>query len=47
MEKTITATFRLRGTEKEIEVVKARIAVLSTCEEVISMHIKEVRKWGK
>ena len=41
MIKTIIATFRLKGTEKEIERIKARIASLSAREEVISMYIKE------
>ena len=39
MEKIIRAEFKLRGTEKEIERVRARIAALSTCEEVISMYM--------
>ena len=41
MIKTIRAEFRLRGTEKEIERMKARIASLSVQEEVISLYIKE------
>ena len=48
MEKIIEAVFKLRGTEKEIERMKARIASLSAQEEVISMYIKEEkRKNGK
>ena len=48
MIKTITATFKLWGTKKEIERVKARIAVLSTCEKVVSLYIKEeTKKWKK
>ena len=35
------ATFKLRGTEKEIEKVKARIASLSACEEVVSLYMGE------
>jgi hypothetical protein len=44
MMKTIVASFKLRGTEKEIEKVKAQIASLSSLEEVISLYIntKEV-----
>jgi hypothetical protein len=44
MIKTIVASFKLRGTEKEIERVRARIASLSSLEEVISLYIntKEV-----
>ena len=41
MIKMIKAVFKLRGTEKEIERMKARIASLSAQEEVISMYIKE------
>ena len=41
MEKIIEAVFKLRGTEKERERMKARIASLSAQEEVISMYIKE------
>jgi len=41
MQKIVTAQFLLRGTEKEIERVKARIAALSACEEIVSMYIKE------
>ena len=47
MEKIVEAVFKLRGTEKEIERMKARIACLSAQEEVISMYIKEERKNGK
>ena len=39
MDKIIVASFKVRGTEKEIERVKGRIAALSVCEEVISMYI--------
>ena len=39
MEKIVTATLKVRGTEKEIERVKARIASLLACEEVISLYI--------
>ena len=39
----MTATFKLRGTEKEIEKVKARIASLSACEECISLYIQEAK----
>lgn len=41
MEKIIVATFKIRGVEKEIERMKARIASLSAQEEVISLYIKE------
>ena len=41
MQTKITATFMVRGTKKDIERVKAHIAVLSICEEVKSLHIKE------
>jgi hypothetical protein len=41
MIKTIRAEFKIRGTEKEIERVKARIASLSACEEVVSLYIVE------
>lgn len=42
MEKIIVATFKVRGTEKEIEKVRARIASLTACEEIISMYfVKE------
>jgi hypothetical protein len=37
----VVATFKLRGMEKEIERIKARIASLTACEEVISLFIKE------
>ena len=43
MDKLITVSFRIRGTENEIERVKARIASLSACEEVISMYIREAK----
>lgn len=42
MDKIITATFEVHGTEKEFRKVKARIASLLAYEEVISMSIKEV-----
>ena len=41
MDKMINATFIVRGTEKEIETIKARIAALSTKEEILSMYLKE------
>jgi N-methylhydantoinase B/oxoprolinase/acetone carboxylase alpha subunit len=41
MDKIIRATFKLRGTEKEIERVKARIASLLACEECVSLYIRE------
>ena len=41
MIKIIMATFRLRGTEKEIERIKARIASLSACEECVRLYISE------
>ena len=37
--RTIRATFKLRGTLKEINRMKARIAALSSCEEVYSMSV--------
>ena len=40
MEKLIVATFKVRGTEKEIERIKARIASLTACEEIVSMFIR-------
>ena len=40
MDRIIDVTFKVRGTEKEIEKVKARIAVLMSCEEVVSLHFK-------
>ena len=43
MDKRIVASFKVRGTEKEIESIKARIASLTACEEVISMYIKETK----
>ena len=43
MDKIIVATFKVRGTEKEIERIKARIASLTACEEIVSMHIREVK----
>ena len=44
MDKIIVATFNLRGTEKEIERVKARIASLSACEECVSLYIREKKE---
>ena len=41
MIKTITATFKLCGTAKEIEKIKARIAALSACEECVSLYLGE------
>lgn len=41
MIKTIKAEFNIRGTENEIERVKAKIASLSILEEVISLYIGE------
>ena len=43
MDKFIVASFKVRGTEKEIERIKARIASLTACEEVVSMYIREVK----
>ena len=43
MQKIVTAQFLLKGTEKEIEEAKARIAALSACEEVITLFIREVK----
>ena len=37
----VRAVFTIRGTEKEIERVKARIASLSACEDVISLYMGE------
>jgi hypothetical protein len=45
MIKTIRATFKLKGTEKGIERIKARIAVLSTYEEVISLYMGEEEQY--
>lgn len=52
MEKIVMATFKLRGTVKEIDKIKAHIAALSACEEVVSMRIyvvkiREEKKHGK
>ena len=44
MEEIIIATFKLRGKIKDIALVKARIAAISSYEEVISLHIKEEKK---
>ena len=47
MEKTIAVTFKLRGTEEEIKRMKTRIGALVVCNEVVSMHIREVfGVWG-
>lgn len=45
MQKIVRAVFKLRGTEKEINKVKAKIAALSACEEVESLHIGEVKEY--
>ena len=37
----VRAMFVIRGTENEIKRVKARIASLSACEDVISLYMKE------
>ena len=37
--KIVKATFKLRGTLEEINRMKARIAALSSCEEVYSLSI--------
>ena len=42
MEKIVTVTCKLRGTENEIERVKARLASVSEMEEVISLYIRSV-----
>lgn len=42
---TIRCTFKLRGTEKEIEKMKARIASLSAQEEVISLYMGEEEQY--
>jgi len=39
MDKIIRATFKLRGTENEINRMRARIAGLSACEEVVIMFM--------
>lgn len=44
MIKTIKASFKLKGTEKEIDKVKARLASLSACEEVISLYMEEEKQ---
>ena len=41
MEKIIKIEMKLRGTEKEIEDIKARIVALTFFETVISWHIKK------
>ena len=43
MQKIVMAQFLLRGTKKEIERAKARIAALSACEEVITLFIREAK----
>ena len=45
MQKTIVATFKIRGTEKEIDQIKARIASLSACEEVVSLYMGEEEQY--
>ena len=45
MDTIIRATFKLRGTEKEIERMKARIASLSANEEVISLYMGEEEQY--
>ena len=40
-QKIVRAVFKLRGTEDEIQKIKARIAVLSTCEGVASLYMGE------
>ena len=40
-EEMLVVTVKLRGTKNEIRRVKARIAALSSCEEVQSMYMKE------
>ena len=44
MDKIIVVTFKLRGTEKEIERIKARIASLTACEEIVSMYIRMAKE---
>jgi len=39
MDKIVTATFKLRGTEKRIEIIKAYIASFSSYEEVVSLYM--------
>lgn len=41
MEKIVVVTVKLRGTENEIEHVKAVIASVSANEEVVGMYIEE------
>ena len=41
MIKEIRCIFKLRGTEKEIEKVKARIAAISERKEVVSLYMGE------
>ena len=42
-DKIIVATFKVRGTEKEIERIKARIASFSIDEGIISLYIRTVK----
>ena len=42
IQEILVVTVKLRGTENEIRRVKARIAALSTCEEVQSMHMRKI-----
>ena len=43
-ERRVNITVVLRGTEDEIEGIKARFAALSACEEVRSLYMKDVAK---
>ena len=45
MDTIIRCTFKLRGTEKEVERMKARIASLSAQEEVISLYMGEEEQY--
>ena len=47
MMETIRVTFKLKGTEKQIQNVRAHIAILSTCEGVESLYIGGKGKNGK
>lgn len=44
MERIVVVTLKLRGTDEEIKHVKAVMASISTCEEVVSMYIKEEKR---
>ena len=37
---TLIITVKIRGTEKEVNRIKARFAALSSSEEIVSMFIK-------